>query len=61
MASGSPDCVQDRRGEVVELMGCSRQVLAELATQPQWKDTEVGSVAGGKVSAVCFERPLGLA
>lgn len=43
VASTSPDCVQDRRGEVVELMGCSRQVLAELATQPQWKDAEVGT------------------
>lgn len=36
-----PQCVLDRRGEQVELMGSSREILAELATQPQWQNTEV--------------------
>ncbi|KFM25945.1 hypothetical protein F751_4197 [Auxenochlorella protothecoides] len=40
-----PQCVLDRGGEQVELMGSSREILAELATQPQWQDTEVAYVS----------------
>ena len=36
------ECLVDRRGEQIQLMGASRKILSELADDARWQDTQVG-------------------
>ena len=41
----NPKCVVDGSGERVSLMGASRQILEELATEERWQNTTVAYVS----------------
>lgn len=42
---GARECVYDRSGEAVKLMGASMKILRELCTEPKWKGTKVAYVS----------------
>jgi magnesium-dependent phosphatase 1 len=39
------ECLVDGAGERIKLMGASRSILAELATDPRWRDVQVAYVS----------------
>ncbi|KAK2079945.1 hypothetical protein QBZ16_002340 [Prototheca wickerhamii] len=39
------ECLVDRRGEQIQLMGASRKILSELANDARWQDTQVAYVS----------------